>query len=439
MDAEQPFLVAHQNALLPRLVLSENRPLRYVTFFYLYAMQGIPAGFALTALSNYLAARGQTPQAIGSFVALVGLPWALQFVWGPVIDRFQGSVMGRRKPWVVGSQFVAFLASLGVLLVTDPGAELSLLTAVFCIHSVFASVQDASVDAMAISVIPEAERGRVNAFMRGGFLLGIGLGAAVLSTLLNRYGFRPAAIAQSAVLLLFTLVTCFIRERPGDSLLPNFVRRQERAPAKRGPDYSFRWLFTELLRGLFARSGFALFGAIITVYFCCSVFIRSFNIHLIQKLGWNDTELSVLTGSYGTTVALGIIIAGGILADRIGARRLMFWVLLLLGGFLLFFNLGLNQWSGYELAKAGLIVWSTMDPAFSVTAMPVLMAICRKGVEGSQFTTYMALVNLSDIAGAYVAGQLLGFTSAPLIGIGCGVLVLVALLVVRLAPNNPKT
>src|SRR3712207_6950484 len=48
-------------------------------------------------------------------------------------------------------------------------------------RSVFASVQDASVDAMAIDVVPVAQRGRLNAFMRAGILWGISFGAAALS------------------------------------------------------------------------------------------------------------------------------------------------------------------------------------------------------------------------------------------------------------------
>lgn len=36
------------------LSLTENTALRYFTFFYLYVMQGVPAGFSSTALANYL-------------------------------------------------------------------------------------------------------------------------------------------------------------------------------------------------------------------------------------------------------------------------------------------------------------------------------------------------------------------------------------------------
>ena len=165
-------------------VLSESRQLRYFTFFYLYLMQGIPAGFRGATIYNYLIEKGLTASAVGSFVLVVGLPWSFQFVWGPVVDRFQHSLMGHRKQWVVLTQLAAVAASLGLLLVHEPLGQLGLMSALFFVHSLFASIQDTSVDAMAISVTPEPERGRVNAFMRAGFLLGGSLGAAGLAPVL---------------------------------------------------------------------------------------------------------------------------------------------------------------------------------------------------------------------------------------------------------------
>lgn len=413
---------------LPSPVLSQSRSLRYVTFFYLYVMQGLPAGFTLTALTNYLAAEGVNPVVIGGFAATVGLPWSFQFVWGPLIDRFQGSAMGRRRPWVLGTQLLSFLASFGVLFVRDPVAQVGVLGAAFFIHSVFASVQDASVDAMAISVIPDSERGRVNAFMRGGFLTGIGAGAAVFAFLLRTYGFGTAALVQSALLLGLTLVTFFIRERPGDALLPQFFgKKQIRQAGLSWPQHSFRWLFGELSQGLFSRRSGWLFGPILLVYLANSLFIRAFNVHLIQQLGWRDTELSVFSGIYGMLVALSVALIGGILADRVGTHRLMIGILGIVGSFLVVFN-GLSEfWPGSRIPQVGLVIWYTVDPAFSIAAMPALMAICRPGVEGSQFTTYMALVNFADVVGAYLSGWALSFVSAPTIGLLSGGLILSAL------------
>ena len=53
------------------LLLTENRSLRFATFFYLYVMQGVPAGFATTALANYLAGQNLSSARVGEFGAIV--------------------------------------------------------------------------------------------------------------------------------------------------------------------------------------------------------------------------------------------------------------------------------------------------------------------------------------------------------------------------------
>jgi PAT family beta-lactamase induction signal transducer AmpG len=77
-----------------------------------------------------------------------------------------------------------------------------------------------------------------------------------------------------------------------------------------------------------------------------------------------------------------------------------------------------------------------MDPAVSAAAMPVLMGICRKGVEGSQFTTSMAFVNLGDIAGTFFAGNALLYLTAPTIGLASGALAIVATVVALLTVRH---
>ncbi len=406
--------------------LQSSRPLRYITFFYLYVMQGIPAGFALTAVANYLTAEGVPASTVGRFVATVGLPWTVQFIWGPLIDRFQASPMGRRRPWVLLAQFMAFVASLSILLVSNPVSQISLLAGAFFVHSVFATIQDASVDAMAISIIPESERGRINAFMRGGFLVGIGASAATFAYLIRSYSFHTAALTQSLVLLALTAVTFFIREKADDALLPWSSAPAATAVERKQHDHSVTWLFRELYRGLMARESLQLFIPILMVYTSFSLFIRAYPVHLIQKLHWRDTELSFMTGTYGTGIMILFIIVGGWVADRIGARRLLVYVMLGSGLFLVTANLLAPLWIHPAVASSIYVLYYMLDPMVSVAAMPVLMALCRRDVEGSQFTTYMALVNLCDVAGSYVSGNLQMVVDAPIIGLFCGVMVLCA-------------
>ncbi len=409
--------------------LKRSKLLRFVTFFYLYVMQGIPAGFALTAVANYLAAEGVEAMAIGQFVAIVGFPWTIQFIWGPLIDKYQSSAMGQRKPWVLLSQFLSFVASLGILWVNDPSSQITLLSAAFFIHSLFASIQDASVDAMAITIVDVSERGRINAFMRGGMLTGSALGAAGTAYLIRFSSFQQAALAQSLLLFILMVITFFIKEKPQDTLLPT---KTESISREHKNSVSIITLFKVLFRELTSSQNLWIFASIIVVYICLSVFIRAYSIHLIQVLQWKDTELSVLSGTAGTLVALIVVLIGGYIADKYGARRLLMFMILFIAVFLLFLS-GLT-WFFYSKVTitVGLVVWYMMDPAYSVASMPILMALCHKGIEGSQFTTYMALVNLSDVVGAYLSGYALHWLTAPAIGLICSALLFVNLWAVRM-------
>ncbi len=413
---------------MPLPALTQSAQMRYFTFFYLYLMQGIPSGFALTAIANYLAGKGISSASIGTFVSIVGIPWIIQFVWGPLIDRYQYSVVGHRKQWVVLTQFAAFLASLTLLLVDDPVAQLSFLGLVFFTHSLFASVQDASVDAMAISVVPVAERGRLNACMRGGLLMGISFGAAALAYVLHQYGFRTAVLVQSGVLFIFTVFTFFVKLDPGDPLLPN--RKLAKKPVRSEENPDLKKVFQFLWRSITEARSLRTFGVIALSYLCFSIFIRSFAFHLIQVLHWPDQEVSVLQGGWGSALTLIVVLSGGILADRLSPQRLQLRVMGFLAVFLIGFNLLSFLWDSRSFAVSGLLIWNIADPMFSVAAFPILMTLCKDYTAGSQFTTYMALINFCEIVGSYVSGWALLVIPAPVLGVGCGVVLFICMYVV---------
>ena len=388
-------------------------------------MQGIPSGFALTAVANFLAARGLSSYTVGSFVAIVGLPWIFQFIWGPIIDRYQFSVIGHRKHWVVLTQTVAFLVSLSLMFVTDPVKQLSLLSTLFFLHSNFASIQDASVDAIAISIVPEQERGRVNAFMRGGYLLGIAAGSAGLSTVLNSYGFFYAAATQSALLLVFTILTFLIRLDAEDGYFPAFVSVKKDKTPDLNENPELKWLFKKLYKAVTKKQSIRTFLQIALVYSCLSIFIRGYSFHLIHNLHWADNSVSVLQGGWGTLATLTVTLFGGYLADKMGAAKLQHIVMVVIALFLILFSLLSKFWVLKAVSIAGLLLYNFADPMFSVAAMPVLMLLCHKKIEGSQFTAYMALVNFCDVLGSYFSGWAMTFTSASSIGLVCGSAILI--------------
>lgn len=418
-------------------VLSESRNLRYFTFCYLYIMQGIPAGFRAETIYNYLIEKGLTANAVGTFVLLVGLPWSFQFVWGPVVDRFQYSIIGHRKQWVVLTQLVAAGASLGLLFVHDPVADLGLMTSLFLLHSLFASIQDTSVDAMAIAVTPAPERGRLNALMRVGFLLGTSLGAAGLAPILQHVGFQRAALLQSLALLFFTVLTFFIRIDRSDRLLPWLGKLPQ--PVGRLTDHNPPLLevFQELFRSVWQPHSLRIFGCLWAVYLASTIFYSSYVYTLIHTLHWPAKDISVLEGSWVNLLAVGVLIAGGLLSDRWGALRLQRSVLIFVVLALAGLSAAHNYWGQPIVVTGGIVLTNLIDPLMSVAALPLLMNLCDARVAGSQFTAYMALINFGDVLGAKITGWALEWTTAPVVGLVCAAAVLLALWGLRRAGLQP--
>ena len=158
------------------------------------------------------------------------------------------------------------------------------------------------------------------------------------------------------------------------------------------------------------------------------LFQRVYTLALIRQLGWSDTAVSVLSGTYGSLVVLSLALFGGWLADRVGALRMIGGMALLMGFLHLGFSLAAPWWGNPTLAITGLILRQSVETLFSIAAIPALMRVCRPTVAGSQFAFYMALSNQADVLGIYFSGHLFDRYPVGQIGLGCGFAMLLAAL-----------
>ena len=102
---------------MTKLLLSESAKVRYATGSMMYFAQGIPYGLLSIAVPAWLASQGVSAADIGTYLAVVILPWAFKLVTGPLMDRYQFPSMGRRRPWVLGAQLGLTLSLLALALV----------------------------------------------------------------------------------------------------------------------------------------------------------------------------------------------------------------------------------------------------------------------------------------------------------------------------------
>jgi PAT family beta-lactamase induction signal transducer AmpG len=87
----------HCRMRLPNLL--DTRKGRLVAFFFLYVTEGIPLGFAATAVATQLRRQDVGPAEIGAFVGSFYLPWAFKWAFGPLVDTFASDRLGRRRGW----------------------------------------------------------------------------------------------------------------------------------------------------------------------------------------------------------------------------------------------------------------------------------------------------------------------------------------------------
>ena len=102
--------------------------------------------------------QGVGPAEIGAFVGSLYLPWAFKWAAGPIVDTLTVARFGRRRFWIVLMQLM-MMATLLLAMPIDFARNLALFTAVIFAHNCFAATQDVAIDALAVNVLPEAERG----------------------------------------------------------------------------------------------------------------------------------------------------------------------------------------------------------------------------------------------------------------------------------------
>src|SRR6476619_2165950 len=118
----------------------------------LYFSQGLPFGFFTLALPIVLRQRGTDLATIGASTVLL-LPWALKFVWGPLVDRY-----GSRRAWILPLQ-LGTVVTLAALALVDPSADIGALVIGMAVVTLLASTQDVATDALAVALLPDEDRG----------------------------------------------------------------------------------------------------------------------------------------------------------------------------------------------------------------------------------------------------------------------------------------
>ena len=385
--------------------LSENTFLRYFSFAALYVAQGIPEGLLWYAIPAWLAMNGKSAAEIGSYVAVIGIPWSLKILNAPLMDRFTYLPMGRRRPWILFGQFGLIASFLSMSLIADPLNNMSALMILGFIVSFFEVSQDIAVDGMAIDILPVDQQARANGLMWGSKTLGISASVAAGSWIMSHYGYFYAIVSFSLIISIIILVPLLLRERPGEKLLP-WTKGEISKDAEKIQLHSWKTIFKSLFRVFFLPVSFMMGVAAFSFSVGRGLIDTLLPVFTVQELGWRDTQYSQIFATANLISGVIGMIIGGFLVDYFGKVKMISIYLVLLISLSLGMFFLKTSWHNELLVTGFIISFYILITSTTIAIFASAMQLCWKRISATQFTLYMAISNLGLAAGAALMGQL---------------------------------
>ena len=178
----------------------------------LYFAQGLPYGFFTLAMPLIMRERGASLPQIG-LASLLTLPWALKFLWAPLIDRYGLPAIGIRKTWLFALQALGIILFLTMAMMDGRDGYAWLLWG-FLLANLIAATQDIATDGLAVNMLEEHERGVGNGLQVAGYRLGMICGGGFLLMYFPQLDFGGVFLLMGLAILVSTLPVLIYKEPP---------------------------------------------------------------------------------------------------------------------------------------------------------------------------------------------------------------------------------
>lgn len=287
---------------------------RFLLILALGFFSGLPLALTAGTLTAWLADAEVDRASIGLFAA-VATPYALKFLWAPLMDGVRLPLLtawlGRRRGWLLLTQML-LVGAIGAMALTNPSLDPLLTGLMGVVVATLSATQDIVIDAYRVELLEPEEQGTGAAMVTLGYRIGMLLSGAGALAAADQFGWQATYFLMAGVMASGILLTLVARE-PGASALAAerspgigaFLRDYVVAPFK---DFMTRpyWLHV-LLFVILYKLGDAFMGMM-------------FNPFLLD-LGFTKTQIATVVKVYGLAATLLGTFAGGWMVARVGMYR----------------------------------------------------------------------------------------------------------------------
>ncbi|HET7827134.1 MAG TPA: MFS transporter [Anaeromyxobacter sp.] len=398
----------------PKLLLKSRR---IATLSVLSAASGMPYGWVVSGtLQAFLVALGFTRSSIG-LLSGVSLPWALKFLWSPLVDRYALRWPGRRRSWMIMAQ-LALAGTMGAVaafawralaarsaggMVPHAALLIGLLALTFAF---FSATQDIAYDAYTVEVLHRDEQGPVSGLRILFYRLGMLLSSAAAIGASEWIPWPIVFLALGGIFVLFTLLVLAAPEpdRPAE------------------PPRSLARAVVDPLRSYFSRSDAIPIALFLVFYKFGDNMGGTMVIPFLKDLCFSNAELGAALKTIGTIATISGSLLGGFLLSRMGLGRAL-WIfgVLQAGANVVYSGAALSRHVPLEFAQCaslpgvdaatrlwtyGAISAEYFAQGMATAAQAVLLLrVCDKRYSATQFALLSSLFGL----GRWAAGLPSGF------------------------------
>ena len=338
---------------------------------------GLPLALTSGTLQAWMSVAGVDIRTIGVF-ALVSIPYTLKFLWSPLMDRFVPPWLGRRRGWMISTQFV-LLAGIGVMGYASPEHTIWALGAIAFLVAFTSASQDIVVDAYRTDILREKERGVGAALFVLGYRVAMLVSGALALILSDHLGWQRTYLLMAACMTI-GIISSLLGPEPEKEIVPPKTISE----AVWGP-----------LRDFFSRPSAAALLLLIILYKLGDAYAGTMTTpFLIRGAGFTATDVGAVNKGFGLVALVLGAMFGGTLMVRLGLfRSLLYFGLLQAVSNLSFMLLA---WTGksYSIMIFAVGFENLTGGMGTAAFVSLLMTLCNQRFSATQYALLSSLASL---------------------------------------------
>lgn len=360
---------------------------KFGTLLSLYVAQSIPMSFFSTVVPVIMRQEEYSLESIG-YIQLVKLPWIFKFLWAPLVDRHAKN-RDDYKRWIILSEIFYAMVIFAISFL-NLQTDFTTIMVLMVIAFTASATQDIATDAFAILSLSRDERGFGNSMQSSGSFLGTLLGSGVMLIIYHYLGWQ---------MLLISLALCVYF-----ALIP---LRRFRYRIKEKENFSTKKKVSlKDVASFFRQPGIIKHVLLLMIFYSGIIGILTMIKPFLVDVEFSVIEIGLMSGVYGTGVAVLVSLLIGHSIRKIGRKKVMTFVtgiMMLASAF--FYYMTLSGVSTTKLFIAIALIWGAYGGA-SVIVYTIAMDKVRKNREGTDFTIQIVITHLSSLIIAVLSGKL---------------------------------